>query len=459
MNLLVLLIGLRVWASRSPLELLTGLFAAVSLISFELQVATWTGAATLPRLVPVNAAIAALLLAASSWRPLAVPAAATDRLPARAGLISVAPWLAPAALGVLVLALNLALPLEAADPYHLQRVERIERIGTLAYDPEAPDPKVNVFGWLYELVLADLRLMPLVGEWVVRLHGVVGLALFTLTGAAALQLVGGSSPLAVGPLVLMPAAFHQFVLVKNDLFGAMPAALAIAWMVARVGVAGPRETAWAGWLCGLAVAIKLSSAPVMAVYAAVLLIERRDRRVLAAAAAGAAVGLATGGFFFTLIENARLYGAGLAPYASLGNRTAGVADAASSAVRFALSLVDLGLVTRRVWPGRGGWGSTYGLPVIWAGAVTIASARESRTARRTLWICSAYWLLFALAYPDADLAHRLALSPAVVLVVVGAGVEAGNPAVPAWLRRLEMPVVVLSAGQILRSALLYVVRA
>ena len=53
------------------------------------------------------------------------------------------------------------LPVEAADAYQLERIAQIERLGTLDYDPSA-DPKVNIVtGAFYELMLADLKQIPL----------------------------------------------------------------------------------------------------------------------------------------------------------------------------------------------------------------------------------------------------------------------------------------------------------
>ena len=46
MNLLLLLFGFRVW-SGSPLEMLTRALCALSLLALEMQLATWSGVATL----------------------------------------------------------------------------------------------------------------------------------------------------------------------------------------------------------------------------------------------------------------------------------------------------------------------------------------------------------------------------------------------------------------------------
>jgi hypothetical protein len=317
---------------------------------------------------------------------------------------------------------------------------------------------LNVLGWLYELMLADIRTIPVAGEWLVRFHGLGSLALFAMTVAAVLQIFGARSWLAWTMACVVPVVFHQYVLVKNDLFGAVPAVLVLAWIVGRLRAASSSEVAWAAWLGGIAVGMKLTSFPLGLVLAGALIIERRDVRTLVAAAGGAAVGLLAGGLLFTLVENSRTYGSSLEPIWMLGNRNTSLREIGNSISRFVISLFDLGILTRRWWPGRGGWGGTYGLPVTWALAVLLF-ARQRPEARRTLVAAIAYWLLFAAAYPDADIAHRLALAPGVLVVVVAAAIAEEDAVVPRWCRAAAIPVIALSAAQIARSAALYLARA
>jgi len=129
--------------------------------------------------------------------------------------------------------------------------------------------------------------------------------LATWSGAATLR------SLALFNVVLAAAlffVFHQYALVKNDLFGAVPALLVLAWIVARLRGASVAEVAWAAWLAGIALGMKLTSFPLALVLAGVVLVERRDLRVFGAAAGGAAVGLVAGGLLFTRVENSRTYG-------------------------------------------------------------------------------------------------------------------------------------------------------
>lgn len=425
---------------------LTRVVAAVSLFSLEMQAATWLGGGTMRSLLLLNVSAAAVSFLRT--RP-----ARTAR-----GAKSIPIAAAASALALLVLALNLSLPLTAADPYHLQRVAQIERIGTLAYDLAVDDPKVNVLGWPYELVLADIRQIPLAGDTLVRVHGLLGLGLYLLTLAAVRTWFGGGRPWTAAALLVVPVLFHQLVLVKNDLFGAMPALVVLAWLAARGRDAPLREVGWAAWLAGFAVAVKATSAPVAAVLVGTLLLERRERsRLVALLLAGGLVGAVCGGLAFTLVENARWYGDPMAvheagaPY----NRNQTVAQAATGIVRFAISLFDLGLITRSVWPGRGGWGSTFGLPFIWALVMLGLRYRRAAEARRGLGMAAAYFLLFAAVYTDADLAHRMALAPGVLLIAVAVSLTDGDDGTSRRMRAALAVVVALSAAQILRSAALY----
>lgn len=462
LNLLLLLFGFRVW-SGPPVEMLTRALCALSLLALEMQLATWTGMATLATLVPINMAVAAALFLSS--RHAGMRRAATDgQLPAAVHVrrlsapAAVRAWAPFAALGLLVVVMNAALPLEAADPYHLERVDRIAHTGTLAYDAAA-HPKVNVLGWLYELALADLRALPIAGQAAVRFHGTIALLVYALTSAAVFQIIAVPVPPAAALLAAIPVVFHQFVMVKNDLFGAIPAVLVLAWVVTADRHRRRLDTAWAAWLTGLAVGVKLTSFPLAAIFASAIVVRPLGLSWrIAAAAAGAVSGLVSAGLLFVLVENVAVYGDAVEPLAALGNRTASPGDGLLSVARFALSLADMGLATPAIWPGRGGWGGTYGLPLIWALCV-LASAHRTPLARRTLLVCAGYWLAFAAVYPDADAAHRLALAPGLLAIAVAAAVADGDRRVPPWLRRLALPIGVLSAVQIVRSAILYFVRA
>jgi hypothetical protein len=195
--------------------------------------------------------------------------------------------------------------------------------------------------------------------------------------------------------------------------------------------------------------------------AALLLTRRKKRQALSWLTIGILAGAVSGGLAFTLIENTRWYGAPLLPFAEGGgdaNRNASLLEAATSVGRFTLSLFDLGLITRPLWPGRGGWGSTFGLPLVWALAVLALRWRNSHDARVALTMTFGYFLLFAFVYADADIAHRLVLAPGLLVIVTATYLlESGPFARP--LRYALVPVLLLSAAQITRSAFLYLMRA
>jgi len=366
--------------------------------------------------------------------------------------------------GGVILLLNMWLPVEAADPYHLDRVAQIERLGTLEYDSDA-DSKANVLGWVYELALADVRQIPLVGHGLVRLHGLFSLLLFGVTVAAVQTwLRPGPSRWPIAVLLVVPPLFHQFVLIKNDLFLALPAFVALVWLVMRSHSASWQETAWAGWLAGFAVVGKLTNFPVaVAMMAGVAIFSWRKRDWHPAA--GLAIGGLTGGIMagqlFTFAQNARWYGDVLArgPVAEMGNMTSGPAEALESVGRFALSLVDLGQLTGQIWPGRVGWAGTLGLPFIWAAVVLVLHYARAQEARWTIWIAAFHLAAFAAVFPDADLHHRLALAPGLLVVSVAVSLLRRGEKYSEVARLALVPVVVLSSAQLLRSSVLYLLRA
>jgi hypothetical protein len=451
MNLLVLTAALLPWAG-SARAVFTRLFVAVSVFSVEMQLATVTGRATLGSLVAVNVAVAAALVAWQWWRR-GRPFAAWN-----AALLPHVPWPLVGAAAALVLVLNLVLPLQAADPYHLERVAQIERSGTLEYDPAA-EPKINLVNWLYELWLADIRQIPGAGPTLVRMHGILELMLLLAGLAAAQSWLGPWRrrwPVAL--LLVIPPLFHELVLIKNDLFLAVPAFVALVWLATAPHHASWQQAAWAGWLIGIAVVGKPITAPLAMVAIAGIAASQRSAAVrpLAGLAFGGVLGAVSGGLFFSMYANAGLYGDPLATaeVEALGNVTRGIAESIVSIWRFVISLVDMGLVTRVVWPGRGGWGGTFGLPLLWALAMLIVHYRV-REARWTLWIVVPLLVSFAAVFPDADLAHRIVLAPALVAVVVAVHLLDTREPYRRPASIALAAVMMLSTAQLLRSALLY----
>jgi hypothetical protein len=327
---------------------------------------------------------------------------------------------------------------------------------------------------VYELLLADLRQIPVIGSALLRLHGLLSLWLYVIAIARSAGDFGSGTDGwrqsgRVGEagdagrervwmwavMLVVPAVFHQFVLVKNDLFSAIPGLVALTWVVARSRMAPAREVMWASWLAGFAVAIKVTNLPALGVLGVAVLARRQWQPILYAVL-GALMGMLSGGLVFSCIQNFRLYGE-LMPLEGIGDRNDTAEQVLVSVGRFSLSLFDLGVVTRTLWPGRGGWGGTLGLPLIWSLAVLAWGWRQKwlQEAPRALLCAGACFLIFAVSFPDADLAHRLMLAPGLMLIAVAAhAVAHENTSRPVFTGLLGV-VLVLSAAQIARSAFLY----
>jgi hypothetical protein len=190
----------------------------------------------------------------------------------------------------------------------------------------------------------------------------------------------------------------------------------------------------------------------------VLQLQWPRQQAVAALAAGGLLGAVCGGLALTLFQNAIFYGDMFAsgPMSEIGGLNRTPVEARVGIGRFLISLVDLETVTTRVWPGRGGWGSTLGLPAVWALAVLITHAGRFSEAWKALLASGTCMLAFAVAFHDADLAQRIVLGPGLLLIVAGVAVAGRSTA--SWVHRSLPLVVVLSAAQILRSVLLYLMR-
>lgn len=463
MNLLLLAIAFRAWRG-SALSVFLRVMAAIATFSLELQIATWLQTRNIRSLRLINLAAAALGVSWHAYRRSIARNIERDAPPPSQSRTSgapdfesrarVAPVTAIGALVLLVALLAVLRPVMGADPYHLQRVDQITGSGTLAYDAGVPDIKVNALAGIYELLLADLRI-PGMSAALVRFHGLFGLGFYLLAIAVVAPWAGIRRRWSLMTLLVVPVVFHQLVLVKNDLFGALPAFVALGWVVLRGPAMSLADCAAAAALAGFAVGIKISSASMALVVEAFIVVDqRREWKRVTASLAAASGGAIAGGLLFTLIENYLVYGGALQPYLSLGNRHEHVVDAAIGLGRFAVSLVDLGTITPRVWPGRGGWGSTFGLPLIWA-LVVLAMWWRDAHARRALLAAGACLFVFGVTYPDADIAHRMVIAPGLLLIVVALGcIERDERYVPA-MRTALIGVIALSALQIVRSGWLY----
>ena len=348
------------------------------------------------------------------------------------------PWAGDRRLTAVARLLARARPLAGADPYHLDRVAQILRLGTLEYDIAA-DIKVNVLASSYELVLADLAQVP----WRRRPGCCACTRCSALpTSRSASRPSGSGFPADAGgagrPSFIVPVVFHQLAFVKNDLYSATPALVALAWLVgARAPRRPAREVAAAAALAGFAVAMKWVAFPLGLLMAGAIAVapSARRRRAVAALVTGGVAGAIAGGLPFTLAQTARWYGHPFEPLAALGNRTTGARRRADERRRFGISLFDFGSITRRWWPGRGGWGATFGAPLLWAIAAAAVALDATPVVRRAAGLAVAYGVVFAAMYPDADVAHRLVLAPGLLLIAVAAQHTDGEDATAVWLRR------------------------
>ena len=462
MNLLLLAIAFRAW-SGSALSAFLRITAAVAAFSLEIQFATWLHAGSLRSVRLVNLVAAAIGVLwhvyrrRSAFRQADRDSAEPGERQGPAGPVRgslLPPLVAVAALALLLAILASVRPVMGVDPYHLQRVDQITRVGTLAYDPAALDIKVNALAGVYELVLADLRI-PGMATALVRLHGLFGFGFYLLAIAVVAPWAGIRRRWLLLALLVVPVVFQQLVLVKNDLFSAMPAFVALVWVVTRGRQMARWECCAAAALAGFTVGIKISSAPIALVVGGFVVADHRDdwKTAVMSAAAGVA-GAIAGGLLFTLIENDLVYGGALRPYLSLGNRYEHAGDAVMGVGRLALSLVDLGTLTPRLWPGRGGWGSTFGLPLVWALVVLVLHRRDPKV-KRALLAAGACLLVFGASYPDADIAHRMVIAPGLLLIVTALGCVEREENFSAPLRTALVAVIGVSALQIARSAWLY----
>ena len=155
----------------------------------------------------------------------------------------------------------------------------------------------------YELVLADLRQTPVAGAWLLRLHALVSLAYFTLGIAAIRQWLPGGRRWCWAAVFAVPVVFHQLAFVKNDLYSATPALVALVWLTARAGAAPHREIAAVSALAGFAVAMKWVAFPLGLLMAGTIAWQRsRDAGAWLALALGGTAGAVAGGLPFTLAQ-------------------------------------------------------------------------------------------------------------------------------------------------------------
>lgn len=466
MNLLILTVcvaGARMTASWPPWLLPA---VALAIVSVEIQLNSFAnGVVSLPMFALAHAMfLGALTLRPSFRRRLR----ARGRMAARAaGRLSdcvvagrdrrVAGIVLLGILAVLLARAILFLP-EGADPYHLVRVHVLGTTHSLQHVPVA-DGKINALGYLYELTLADLTAGTVAGEWWLGLQGPLFVAVYFV--AIAEMLVRARVQVRWPLFILacaVPAVFQQGVPVKNDLFAALlclPAFVVLLEDSARRDIG---RCAAAGFLTGLALATKVTTAPVALVLA--LFLPWRPialaTRTRLAALGGMVAGVAAGGLVLVVLLNVANYGGVGGPVSGTGNLPESVGAALLGTVRFVGSWLDMSVLTRRIWPGRGGWGGAFGPAFVWALVVLGIGPHERALARRTLLVVLTSLLAFGLLYPDADVAHRMALAPAVVAIVTAVTVAARDDRLRAGIWHLTaLAAAVFALVLISRSSAAY----
>jgi hypothetical protein len=451
--------------------------AALCVLSAETQIATWLGMPlTLPHLAIAHSAVLGLALVRRDTRArLAARLSAGLRSPSGVGRKAsafltlrstlAAQPVAAVALGLLLVVLVARAVLfvpESADPYHLVKAALLADTLSLRHLPVL-DSKINVLGYLYELGLADLAM----GADGLRLWGGLQGPLLVGIYFAAILLVVHRSGAAVSWYALLlpcliPAVFHQGILVKNDLFAALLALPALLIVDDERATSRLGRYAAAGFLAGLAASAKATMLPV-ALALAVCLPWRPlalAGRTRMAAGAGFLAGIVIGGLAYVSLANVATYGTVSGPITS-GNLATSVIGAVVSLGRFVVSWFDASLFTRHFWPDRGGWGGAFGPAFIWALVVlTVHSIRNPR-ARRAMTITLVCLVPFGLLYPDADLAHRLALAPAVFAILAAVEIEAGRGAFRGWSASAVVAAlcVAVSGAMIARSSAAYLRQA
>jgi hypothetical protein len=94
---------------------------------------------------------------------------------------------------------------------------------------------------------------------------------------------------------------------------------------------------------------------------------------------------------------------------------------------------------------------------LWSKVILVFRAGQDRGVRRALGIALSCLLPFGLIYPDADLAHRMALAPAVFVIVAALWSEASRGTLKTWtpIAIVAGLAVVTSGALLARSSLAY----
>jgi hypothetical protein len=96
---------------------------------------------------------------------------------------------------------------------------------------------------------------------------------------------------------------------------------------------------------------------------------------------------------------------------------------------------------------------------VWAVAVLLFRNGRDAVVRTALVAVAVYFVMFALGFPDGDLAQRLALAPGLLLIVLAVNQTVEEGGLRSWFGIALVPVLLLSSLQLARSAALYLMRS
>ena len=432
MNLLLLLAAAWSLATRATYGHLWSLLLALCAFSLEMQVVTVVAIGDYRTVTAINVGIFLLTqlfprcrsaLVASCRDVAAGLTDAAHRLRAAVGTApscSVRLILCLLPIPVLLVGLRgvLYLP-ESADPYHLMKVFQIERTGSLEYF-DVLDHKINDLSFFYELLLVDLKAIPLVGEALLRISGL--LLLLSYLGLILGRLARSETSVQAlslwGCLFFVPVFYPHFLLIKNDYIVFLFAFAALGFIYSSTPGTPVRQYVLMGLLAGLTLSLKSTTFPIV-IALALFLPYGSARRILhsrISAAVGVLAGVISGGLVFTWLSNLATYGDVLGPMRYTGNLVSSPSGSVVSLGRFLMSLADLGLLTPVVWPSRGGWGGNLGILFLGLLAIQVWLVASRQQSGRLLALCLTCFVPFGATYPDADLAHRMVLAPAFLLM-------------------------------------------
>jgi len=291
------------------------------------------------------------------------------------------------------------------DPYHFLRIDWISAHG-LTFNP-TPDSRMNA-GYLYELIAADIRIIPGVGGSLFQF-----VPLWSLIGVAALIVIAMQGQYARfwlwGNLLFLPLLLLHGRYFKNDLLlGAL--AFGALWLIYE-----RKRLFLAGALAGLALATKTTAFPVVIIGALFLPYGAAFLTTRLRFGAGAALGAIAGGLLYTQAVTLAGYGEAL-DAVQVGYMVRTVESAILSLRQFAESV----LLPQMASSGHNDYTYILGFGFLFPAlvAVYVALAITERLDWQLGAMCALYMLLFAASYNLSYQAQRMVIAPGLVLMIV-----------------------------------------